>query len=348
MHSVQSLLTSITAAVALTLSVPSTSWADDPIPVVATFSVLGDMVKRIRGEHISLTTLVGADGDTHVYQPTPQAARVVAEADVLFINGLGFEGWLERLVEAAPFVGSLVVTTTGIEPIAFEGHEDEHEEGHEEGHEEDHEEEHKEEHKEEHEEEHEDEHEEEHEEAGEHHGDHGAFDPHAWHSFTNAIVYANNIAAGLAQADPANAGSYYRNHQIFVNEIRTLKSEADLLMAALPINKRTVVTPHDAFGYFADLYNLRFEAPQGLSTESEASAADVAKLIMLIRKQEISAVFIESITDNRLMQQIANETGAVIGGKLYSDALSNAEEPASTYLDMMRHNTETLSQALGG
>ena len=333
MYSAPSILTSITAAVALTLSVPSTSWADAPIPVVATFSVLGDMVKRIGGEHISLTTLVGADGDTHVYQPTPQAARVVAEADVLFINGLGFEGWLERLVEAAPFVGSLVVTTTGIEPIAFGGHEDEHEEGHEEDHEDEHEEEHEEGHE---------------EEAGEHHGDHGAFDPHAWHSFTNAIVYANNIAAGLAQADPANAGSYYRNHQIFVNEIRTLKSEADLLMAALPINKRTVVTPHDGFGYFADLYNLRFEAPQGLSTESEASAADVAKLIMLIRKQEISAVFIESITDNRLMQQIANETGAVIGGKLYSDALSNEDEPASTYLDMMRHNTETLSQALGG
>ena len=341
MYSAPSILTSITAAVALTLGMPSSSWADAPIPVVATFSVLGDMVKRIGGEHISLTTLVGADGDTHVYQPTPQAARVVAEADVLFINGLGFEGWLERLVEAAPFVGSLVVTTTGIEPIAFGGHEDEHEEGHEDEHEAGHEEDHEDEHEEGHEEGHE-------EEAGEHHGDHGAFDPHAWHSFTNAIVYANNIAAGLAQADPANAGSYYRNHQNFVNEIRTLKSEADLLMAALPINKRTVVTPHDAFGYFADLYNLRFEAPQGFSTESEASAADVAKLIMLIRKQEISAVFIESITDNRLMQQIANETGAVIGGKLYSDALSNADEPASTYLDMMRHNTETLSQALGG
>ena len=318
MHSVQSLLTSITATVALTLSVPNTSWADDPIPVVATFSVLGDMVKRIGGEHISLTTLVGADGDTHVYQPTPQAARVVAEADVLFINGLGFEGWLERLVEAAPFAGSLVVATTGIEPIAFGDHDD-HEEGHEEGH----------------------------EEATDHHGEHGAFDPHAWHSFTNAIIYANNIAAGLAQVDPTNAGFYYQNHQIFVNEIRVLKAEADVIMAALPIDKRTVVTPHDGFGYFADLYNLRFEAPQGLSTESEASAADVAKLILLIRKQEISAVFIESITDNRLMEQIANETGAVIGGKLYSDALSSEDQPASTYLDMMRHNTKTQSQALG-
>ena len=318
MHSVQSLLTSITATVALTLSVPNTSWADDPIPVVATFSVLGDMVKRIGGEHISLTTLVGADGDTHVYQPTPQAARVVAEADVLFINGLGFEGWLERLVEAAPFAGSLVVATTGIQPIAFGDHDD-HEEGHEEGH----------------------------EEATDHHGEHGAFDPHAWHSFTNAIIYANNIAAGLAQVDPTNASFYYQNHQIFVNEIRALKAEADVIMAALPIDKRTVVTPHDGFGYFADLYNLRFEAPQGLSTESEASAADVAKLILLIRKQEISAVFIESITDNRLMEQIANETGAVIGGKLYSDALSSEDQPASTYLDMMRHNTKTLSQALG-
>ncbi|MDC0085524.1 zinc ABC transporter substrate-binding protein, partial [Oceanospirillaceae bacterium] len=167
------------------------------------------------------------------------------------------------------------------------------------------------------------------------------------HSFTNAIIYANNIAAGLAQVDPTNAGFYYQNHQIFVNEIRALKAEADVIMAALPIDKRTVVTPHDGFGYFADLYNLRFEAPQGLSTESEASAADVAKLILLIRKQEISAVFIESITDNRLMEQIANETGAVIGGKLYSDALSSEDQPASTYLDMMRHNTKTLSQALG-
>ena len=195
--------------------------------------------------------------------------------------------------------------------------------------------------------EHEEGHEEGHEEATDHHGEHGAFDPHAWHSFTNAIIYANNIAAGLAQVDPTNAGFYYQNHQIFVNEIRALKAEADVIMAALPIDKRTVVTPHDGFGYFADLYNLRFEAPQGLSTESEASAADVAKLILLIRKQEISAVFIESITDNRLMEQIANETGAVIGGKLYSDALSSEDQPASTYLDMMRHNTKTLSQALG-
>lgn len=312
MNSLRSLLTSITALVIMMLGVPITSLADEPIRVVATFSVLGDMVKRIGGEHISLTTLVGADGDTHVFQPTPQAARVVAEADVLFINGLGFEGWLERLVEAAPFVGTLVVTTTGIDPIAFTGHDDDGQGS----------------------------------ENEEHHGEHGAFDPHAWHSLNNAIVYANNIASGLAQVDPANAGVYYSNHKDFVAEVKALKVELDTMMDTLSIDKRTVVTPHDAFGYFAKGYNLRFQAPQGLSTESEASAADVAKLIILIRKENISAVFVESITDNRLMEQIANETGAVIGGKLYSDALSSEDEPASTYLDMVRHNAETIFQAL--
>ena len=177
--------------------------------------------------------------------------------------------------------------------------------------------------------------------------DHGTFDPHAWQSLDNAVIYANNIAAGLAQADPANASAYYTNRAAFVTEIVALKSDVDAMMAALPADKRTVVTPHDAFGYFAEAYNLTFEAPQGMSTESEVSAADVAALITQIRRESISAVFIESITDNRMMEQIANETGATIGGTLYSDALSGETGPASTYLDMMRHNATTLSEALG-
>ena len=161
------------------------------------------------------------------------------------------------------------------------------------------------------------------------------------------MIYANNIAAGLAQADPANASEYYTNRAAFVAEIVALKSDIDAMMAALPADKRTVVTPHDAFGYFAEAYDLTFKAPQGMSTESEVSAADVAALITQIRRESISAVFIESITDNRMMEQIANETGATIGGTLYSDALSGETGPASTYLDMMRHNATTLSDALG-
>ncbi|MEJ6691455.1 MAG: zinc ABC transporter substrate-binding protein [Paracoccaceae bacterium] len=348
MTSLRSVFASATAIVTFSLTVPTVSWAEQPIPVVATFSILGDMVERIGGEHIALTTLVGPDGDTHVYQPTPKAARSVAEADVLFMNGLEFEGWLERLAEAASFNGAMVVATNGIVPIAFEEHEDEHEEHDEDEEQEEHEEHDDHEEHDEHEEHDDHEEHDEHEEHDDHAGhDHGTFDPHAWQSLDNAVIYANNIAAGLAQADPANASAYYINRAVFVDQIVALKSDVDAMMGALPADKRTVVTPHDAFGYFAAAYDLTFEAPQGMSTESEVSAADVAALITQIRRDSISAVFIESITDNRMMEQIANETGATIGGTLYSDALSGETGPASTYLDMIRHNATTLSDALG-
>ena len=326
MTSLRSTLKSATALAAFTLSFPMASWAEEPIPVVATFSILGDMVERIGGEHIALTTLVGPDGDSHVYQPTPKAARSVAESDVLFLNGLDFEGWLERLAEAASFDGAMVVATNGVVPIAFDDHDDHDDEKHDD------------------QDDHDDHDDEKHDDHAGH--DHGAFDPHAWQSLENAVIYANNIAAGLAQADPENAGDYYANRAAFVAEVEMLSADIEAMMKSLPADKRTVVTPHDAFGYFAATYDLTFVAPQGMSTESEVSAGDVAALITQIREESISAVFIESITDNRMMEQIANETGATIGGTLYSDALSAKSGPASTYLDMMRHNATTLFDAL--
>jgi len=329
MTSLRSALKSATALAAFSLSFPLASWAEEPLPVVATFSILGDMVERIGGEHIALTTLVGPDGDAHVYQPTPKVARSVAEADVLFLNGLEFEGWLQRLAEAASFGGAMVVATKGVVPIAFDDHDD-HDDHDEHDDHDDY-----------------DEHDD-HDDHDDHAGhDHGAFDPHAWQSLENAVIYANNIAAGLAQADPENAGDYYANRAAFITEVETLRADIGAMMKSLPADKRTVVTPHDAFGYFAATYDLTFVAPQGMSTDSEVSAADVAALITQIREESISAVFIESITDNRMMQQIANETGATIGGTLYSDALSAQSGPASTYLDMMRHNATTLFDALG-
>ena len=329
MTSLRSTLKSATALAAFTLSFPMASWAEEPIPVVATFSILGDMVERIGGEHIALITLVGPDGDSHVYQPTPKAARSVAESDVLFLNGLDFEGWLERLAEAASFDGAMVVATNGVVPIAFDDHDD-HDDHNDEKHDEH--------------DDHDDHDDEKHDDHAGH--DHGAFDPHAWQSLENAVIYANNIAAGLAQADPENAGDYYANRAAFVAEVEMLSADIEAMMKSLPADKRTVVTPHDAFGYFAAAYDLTFVAPQGMSTESEVSAGDVAALITQIREESISAVFIESITDNRMMKQIANETGATIGGTLYSDALSAKSGPASTYLDMMRHNATTLFDAL--
>ena len=337
MFSRRTLLTSASVLATLALTLPTTTWAKEPIPVVATFSILGDMVERIGGEHIVVTTLVGPDGDAHVYQPTPQAARAVAEADLMFVNGLDFEGWLERLAQAAAFDGALVVATDGIEALTFDEHGDEH--GDHDEHKDDHDDHEDKDHKDDY-----DKHEGEHDDHAGH--DHGAFDPHAWQSLTHAVTYVDNITAGLAKADPENAADYYANRATYVAEIEALNVDVTAIMAGLPEEKRTVVTSHDAFGYFAHAYGFNFEAPQGLSTESEVSAADVAELIEQIRAVGISAVFVEAIADNRLLQQIASETGATIGGTLYSDALSDSNGPASTYLDMMRHNAETLSKAL--
>lgn len=329
----RTLLKSATALVALSLATPAFAQSNEPIPVVASFSILGDMVARIGGDHIALNTLVGPDGDAHVYQPTPADARAVSGADILFVNGIAFEGWIDRLVEASDFDGTQIVATAGIMPIAFEDDHDDHDgHDHDEHAEGDHEHDH-------------DDHDH-HDEAGHEGHDHGAFDPHAWQSLPNAIVYIDNIAAALAQADPENAAAFYRNRAEFVAEIEALDAEIRATLEALPANRRTIVTSHDAFGYFAEEYGLTFLAPQGVSTESEASARDVAELITQIRDQSIGAVFVESISDSRLLEQIVAETDATIGGTLYSDALSGSDGPAATYLDMMRHNFAMLTDAL--
>ena len=366
-------LTSATAVFALSLAAPAIAESDRPTPVVATFSVLGDMAKRIGGEHVAVTTLVGPDGDAHVYQPTPADARAVSEATILIANGLEFEGWLDRLIDASDFDGMRVVATNGIEPIAFEDeHDDDHDDDHDEhaeaGHDDDHDDEehaeaghdddhdhdehaeagHDDDHDDHAEAGHDDDHDdEEHAEAGHDDHHHGAFDPHAWQSLDNAVAYVDNITAGLAQADPANAADFYQSRAAYVAEIEALDAEIREIVAALSADRRIVVTSHDAFQYFGRGYGLTFLAPQGLSTESEASAKDVARLIQQIRERSIRAVFVENIGDSRLLEQIAEETGAVIGGTLYPDALSGPDGPASTYLDMMRHNATTLAQALG-
>ncbi|MEM6825113.1 MAG: zinc ABC transporter substrate-binding protein [Pseudomonadota bacterium] len=384
MNSRRSLLASVSALAAMSLVHATPGAAQDAMPVVASFSILGDMVERVGGEHVAVTTLVGRNGDAHVYQPTPQDARAVSEAEIMFVNGLAFEGWLDRLAEAASFDGNLVVATTGIEPIAFDGHGDEHGDHDDHAEHGDHDDEEHEEHadahgdhdhaeheehaeaKDDHDHDHEDhadahgEHDhDEHEEHAEAHGDahgheddhaghdHGGFDPHAWLSPTLAITYVDNIAAALAQSDPANAATFYENRASYVAELEALNEEIVALTAGLPDERRTVVTSHDAFQYFARDYGFTFIAPQGVSTESEASAQDVARIIEQIREEGVSAVFVENISDSRLLEQIANETGASIGGTLYPGALSEEDGPAATYLDLMRHNATVLSEAIG-
>jgi zinc/manganese transport system substrate-binding protein len=282
--------------------------ADERLPVVATFSILGDIVANIGGERILLRTLVGANGDGHVYQPTPADARAVAMARVLFSNGLKFEGWVGRLVRSSSTRALVVEVASGIETIVVP------------------------------------------EDApGADHGDHshaGGIDPHAWQSVANVKIYARAVAVALIKADPAWAKTYEANAARYIVELEKLEHDILKAIAQIPPERRIAITSHGAFGYFEKAYDVRFVAPQGVSTESEASARDVARIIQQIRREKITAVFMQNISDQRLLKRIAQETGAKVGGVLYSDALSEADGPASTYILMMRHNLRALVQGM--
>ncbi|WP_062211489.1 metal ABC transporter substrate-binding protein [Aureimonas sp. AU12] len=319
-------LRSLRLALAFGASVAALSpaLAQDPLKVVASFSILGDMVHEIGGDHVEVTTLVGANGDAHVFEPSPKDARALGEAKLLVVNGLNFEGWMPRLVKTSEFKGETVVASSGVTPRAFTPEETEKEEA--ETHEA---------------------HADHAAEAGhDHDHDHGAVDPHAWQDLRNGEIYARNIAEGLAKADPENAADYHAKGEAYVAELKALDTQVRSELAAIPAERRKVVTSHDAFGYFAGSYGIQFIAPEGVSTESEASAGDVAKIIDQIRAEKITAVFVENISDTRLIDQIARETGARIGGSLFSDALSDANGPAPTYEQMFRSNAAEIVKAL--
>ncbi len=272
--------------------------AQEKINAGATFAILGDLVKNVGGERVSVATLVGPNGDAHVYAPSPADAKTLGEAKVVFMNGLGLEGWMTRLVKASGTKAPALLATQGIKPLKME-------------------------------------------EDGK-----TGIDPHAWQSVANARIYVANIRDGLIAADPAGKMSYEANAKAYLARLDGLEAEVKSAIARIPADRRKVITTHDAFGYFAAAYGMQFIAPQGVSTESEASAKDVAKIIIQIRKQKIPAVFLENVSDTRLMQRIAKEGGARIGGKLYSDALSEEKEPASSYIDMMRNNIRQFTIAL--
>jgi zinc/manganese transport system substrate-binding protein len=312
------------------LGLSGAAQAADKIKAVASFSILGDMVRNVGGDRVEVTTLVGPNGDAHVFSPTPADAKKLAGADVFFVNGLGFEGWMQRLEKSAGFKGTTVVASKGVKPLKMEGEHrhdeaddddyDEHAKG--EDRDEDHE-----------------------EQAGEHHH-HADTDPHAWQSLENGEIYVANIRDGLIAADPAGKAVYEANAAKYRAALKEEDKAVKAAIATLPPKRRRIITSHDAFGFFADAYGLEVIAPEGVSTESEASAQDVARIIRQIREEHIPAVFLENVTDRRLLDQIAGETGAKTGGTLYSDALSDSDGPAPTYLDVFRHNVGTLTAAL--
>ena len=270
------------------------------LPVIASFSILADFVANAGGERVEVSALVGPDGDAHVFSPAPADARRVAAARLIVVNGLGLEGWMQRLVEASASKAALVTATRGIQPQTFtlDGKVTD--------------------------------------------------DPHAWQNIANAKLYVANIRDGLVAADPDGRAVYEANAAAYLVKLDALEIEVKAVIAAIPAKNRKIITSHDAFGYFGTAYGMKFIAPQGVSTESEPSAKDVAKIIRQIKAEKIPAVFMENISDPRLIQRIASETGARIGGKLYSDALSGKDGPAATYVEMMKNNVAAFAAALAG
>ncbi|MGJ0392347.1 MAG: metal ABC transporter solute-binding protein, Zn/Mn family [Methylocystis sp.] len=281
------------AMVTATLAAPVLAEASK-LPVVASFSIIGDLVKQVGGERLSVTTLVGPDGDAHVYQPTPADGRKIAQARLIFVNGLGFEGWLERLITASKGKGAIITLGKGV--AARPGEE--------------------------------------------------GTDPHAWQDVANAKIYVGEIRDALIVADPAGAEAYEANAAAYLAKLDALDAEIVETLDAIPKERRRVVSTHDAFGYFSARYGVAFIAPQGVSTEAEASARDIARIIDSVKQNKVGAVFLENISDQRLAKRIAAETAARVGGTLYSDALSGPKEDGANYIDMMRHNVRELAKAL--
>lgn len=279
---------------------PSAAAPTSPVRVVVSFSIIADIVRQIGGGDAAVTALIGPDSDAHVFEPRPDQARLLAEAQLFIVNGLGFEGWLTRLTRSAQYRGPIIIAAEGITPItAAEGGE-----------------------------------------AA------PSPDPHAWQDLRNGVTYAGNIARALAAVDPPHAGAYRERLGRYKAELETLDRHVREELAVIPAEKRRVITSHDAFAYYGRAYGIAFLAPEGVSTESEPSAKTVAKLIRQIRREGIKALFLENISDPRLVQEIARETGAILGPPLYSDALSRPQGPASTYIRMIEYDTAMLKAGM--
>jgi zinc/manganese transport system substrate-binding protein len=281
--------------------------AAERVKVVATFSVIGDMIANVAGDKVDLVTLVGPASDTELFKPSLADGKSVAEAKIVFMNDLNdeFEPWLEPLLKQVKFSGTKIVVSRGVKTYTSnEERKPRNKSGEEE------------------------------------------IDQHAWLDPKNGVIYVRNITAALAKSDPANAAEYRARADAYVKELRALDAWAKAEIAALPPAKRRFLASHDSLQYLARAYGITLLSINGWTNNSEPSAAELARLAQQIRQEGIRALFLDSITDPRAMQQVAKETGASIGGTLYGDALSKPGEDADTYLKMLRHDVATLKAGM--
>lgn len=299
---------------ALALAAPWPAVAQQTaLPVVASFSIIGDLLKQVGGSRVAVTTLVGPNADAHVYSPTPADGKALSEARLVVVNGLKFEaGWMEKLFKASGTKAKMIVASQGITPLNIAGPE-----GHAHAHNDKH-----------------------------GHDRRGEADPHAWQDVKNVRKYVENIRDALVAADEAGRDEYIRNADAYLAKLDQLDTDIRETIGKIPAAQRKAIISHDALAYFSNAYGLTLVAPKGVSTEAEVSAKDLARIVRQVKAEKIAAVFMENIQDRRLADQIVRETGARIGGTLYSDALSPPGGPGADYIAMMRHNVKQFALAL--
>ena len=288
----------LSAALPALLAASAMPASAETLKVVASFTVLADVVKQVGGDHVEVTSLVGPNGDPHEFEPSPADARHLKAAKVTFVSGEGLEGWMDRLISASGYKGTPVTASDGIDTRTME-------------------------------------------EDGQ-----TVTDPHVWNSPVNVKVWVGNIEKALSTADPDDAAVYQANAERYAKTLDALNAYAHSKFDTIANDRRKVLTSHDAFGYFGREYKVTFLAPLGISTESEASAADVAKLIEQIKAEHVKTYFFENSNDPRLVKQVAKATGAEPGGELYVESLSDAKGPAPTYEKMFRYNVDQIANAI--
>ena len=264
--------------------------SESTVRIVTSFTILEDLVRQLGGDNVEVVNLVPRDSDAHVYSPKPSDSIAIVNADLVISNGLGFEGWIDRLLEDAGKREKHLVASDGVQILS---NKDE-------------------------------------------------IDPHAWQSFLNIKIYVRNISGELIKLLPQQKQDLIFRRDKYLELIFTTEQHFEERIARTPVSERIVVTSHDAFGYLGREFDIQFLAPLGLSLDEEASAEDLASLVNQIKEKQVTALFVENITNPRLLEVIAAETGVGIGGSLYSDALSGVDGPAATYVDMMRHNLESI------
>jgi ABC-type Zn uptake system ZnuABC Zn-binding protein ZnuA len=312
----------ICTALLAVLALPVTrSTAQTPLKVVATFSILGDLVANVAADKVELKVLVGAGSDTHTYEPSPADSATLSDAALIFEIGADFESWLDDLIESSGAKGTRIVLTEGMELLKFDGHNDDIHEGGEGDK----------------------------DEGEDHEGDdkHGELDPHVWHDVSLTIKMVERIRDALIAADAENADSYTLNAATYIIELGLL--DADLLFAAegLPEARRTLITTHDTFAYFGARYGFTVDSALGATTEAaDPAAGEIAALIERVKAAAVPAIFADNVSNPRLMEQIAREAGVALAPPLFTDALGEAGSEGESYLKMMRYNMKTIVEAL--